>query len=481
MSSVNPQSPLQDLAPQTDVFVIGAGLAGSEAALTLAETFGLRVTLVEMRPQKMTEAHKTGEPAELVCSNSFGSKLEGSAPWALKREAQELGSFILQAAKESAVPAGAALAVDREELSRRIKNRIIQSLRIRLHSYAVQNLTELPQNKPCIIATGPLTAEPLAHSLREHFGADFCYFFDAIAPIISADSIDWSQAFFASRYGKGGDDYANIPLTQEQYESLIDQILRAEKVTPKDFEKVPYFEGCMPIEAMAERGRETLRFGPMKPVGLEAPGWKKPPYAVIQLRAENRERTAFNMVGFQTRMKYGEQIRVFRQIPGLEQAEFLKLGSMHKNLFIHTPSQLTPYLQDKKNPHWFFAGQMTGVEGYFESACIGWLVAYFVSCWQRGTTPVLPPRESALGSLLWAITTPERAEHFQPTNINFGLLPRAWEQIPTERRPKKFSKELHRQYQLQRAYESFKVWRDQILSHEKVTKMAQPQEQGMPI
>ena len=462
MSSVNRQSPLQDLAPQTDVFVIGAGLAGSEAALSLAETFKLRVTLVEMRPQKMTEAHKTGDPAELVCSNSLGSQLEGSAPWALKREAQELGSYILRAAKESAVPAGSALAVNRQDFSRRIKQKIEHSSRIKLLSHTLENLNELPENKPCIIATGPLTAEPLALSLREHFGSDFCYFFDAIAPIIAADSIDWQYVFFASRYGKGGDDYANIPLNKKQYESFVELILKAEKITPKDFEKVPFFEGCMPIEVMAERGVETLRFGPLKPVGLQPPGWKEPPYAVVQLRPENSERSAFNMVGFQTRMKYAEQIRVFRQLPGLENAEFLKLGSMHKNLFIHSPSQLTTYLQDKKNPYWFFAGQITGVEGYFESTCIGWLAAYFASCFLKGKKPYLPPRESALGALLWAITSPERKEHFQPTNINFALFPRVWEHIPADERPKKFSKDVHRQYQLQRAYESFKLWHKQI-------------------
>ncbi|MGE5086992.1 MAG: methylenetetrahydrofolate--tRNA-(uracil(54)-C(5))-methyltransferase (FADH(2)-oxidizing) TrmFO [Bacillota bacterium] len=402
------------------ITVVGAGLAGSECALQLAD-MGYEVVLFEMRDKTMTPAHKTHKFAELVCSNSFGTMNEISAPGQLKWEAKHLGSHILSAAHEAAVPAGQALGMDREVFSQLVTDKIKNHPRIEIRNDVVTSLNDLP--RPAVIATGPLTHDDLAEDMRKHFGDEFLYFFDAIAPIIDAESINTEIAWKADRWGKGTNDYYNCPMNKEEYNRFIEEIQKARKIEPKDFEKTEFFEGCMPIEVMVDRGPQTLRFGPMKPIGLDDPRTGRYPWAVVQLRQDNKEGTAYNMVGFQTRMAYGEQVRVFRMIPGLENAEFLKLGSIHRNLFINSPKRLNKDLSSKNDPWLFFAGQITGVEGYFESTCIGLLVAKFLDQKLKDKTFNPPPRASAMGSLLEAITDETRAEHFQPTNINFALLP----------------------------------------------------------
>lgn len=449
----NPEE-LSKLSTQWDVTVVGAGLAGSECAFQLAQ-LGYRVGLIEMRFQKLTAAHKTDQAAELVCSNSFGSTTEGSAPAQLKWEAQQLNSLILKIANQHAVPAGQALAVDRESFASQIHQTLLDHPNIQIINYLVQSLEELP--RPCVVATGPLTDEALGQSLAKHFGQDFLYFFDAIAPIVSADSIDMQVAWKQSRYDKGTSDYINCPFDKEPYLKFINEVNQARKIEPKAFEVTPFFEGCMPIEVMAERGPHTLRFGPMKPVGLKHPQAEREPYAVVQLRQDNKEATAYNMVGFQTRMAYGEQIRVFRMIPGLENAEFLKLGSIHRNLYINSPSKLNANLSSKSDPGLFFAGQITGVEGYFESTCIGLLVAQFVDAYIKKQPPMQIPRASAMGSLMEAITSPDRADHFQPTNINFGLFP-VLDQSEFANF-KKVPKDLKRQRQIEKARQAFSAWK----------------------
>jgi methylenetetrahydrofolate--tRNA-(uracil-5-)-methyltransferase len=423
----------------TPISVVGAGLAGSECALQLAN-LGYQVTLYEMRKVKMTPAHKSTDFAELVCSNSFGSQSEGSAPHELKWEAEKLNSQILAAAKLAAVPAGQALSVDRELFAKFMTEKIQNHPKITIKHELVESLEQIP--RPTVIATGPLTDESLATSLQKHFGDEFLYFFDAIAPIIDADSIDPKITWKQDRYDKGPADYINCPMNKDQYNKFIEEVKNAKKIEPKHFETTNFFEGCMPIEVMVDRGPQTLRFGPMKPVGLKHPDAEREPWAVVQLRQDNKEATAYNMVGFQTRMSYGEQVRVFRMIPGLENAEFLKLGSIHRNLFINSPTKLNKDLSSKNDPWLFFAGQITGVEGYFESTCMGLLVAKFLDIKIKNQSQVLPdqaipPRSTAIGALLNAITDPEKAKHFQPTNINFGLLPPLKEQI----RDKKIKKE----------------------------------------
>lgn len=433
------------------ISVIGAGLAGSECALQLA-SMGFEVDLYEMRQVKLTPAHKTADFAELVCSNSFGSLSEVSAPGQLKWEAEQLGSYILASAKTHAVPAGQALGIDRERFAATVTKLISDNPKIKVHHQVIQSIDDVP--RPTVVATGPLTDEPLAKSIQKHFeslmGNDFLYFFDAIAPIIDADSINTEIAWKADRYNKGTADYYNCPMNKEQYLAFVQAIKEARKIEPKDFETTQFFEGCMPIEAMIDRGDQTLRFGPMKPVGLDDPRTGRWAYAVVQLRQDNKEATAYNIVGFQTRMAYGEQTRIFRMIPGLENAEFLKLGSIHRNMFLNTPKLLNKDLSSKLDPELFFAGQITGVEGYFESTCVGLLVAHFI--WQRmnGQSLSIPPRQSALGSLLEAITDPFRAENFQPTNINFALLPPLEEKI----RDKKLKKET----QVAIARQALRVW-----------------------
>jgi methylenetetrahydrofolate--tRNA-(uracil-5-)-methyltransferase len=442
MSTSNPQ-----------ITVVGGGLAGSECAFQLAE-MGHRVKLYEMRGSgKTTPAHKTDRLAELVCSNSFGSSTDYSAPGQLKWEAEKLGSLILRAAREAAIPAGMALGVDREIFAQSITAALEAHPNIEISREVVTSLDQVP--RPCVIATGPLTDDALAQSMREHFDGEFMYFFDAIAPIIDHDSIDQFIAYKADRYGKGNKDYYNCPLNKEQYYNLINEIKNARKIEPKDFEKdTPYFEGCMPVEAIVERGDETLRFGPLSPKGLKDPRTGQGAYAVVQLRQDNKQGTAFNMVGFQTKMAYPEQQRVFRMIPGLENAEFLKLGSIHRNLYIQTPKKLTDVLSSRKDEWLFFAGQITGVEGYFDSTCIGLLVARFLNDKLKGRPINKPPRESALGSLLNGIT--EDNDYFQPTNINFGLFPNV---EPPEGK-KKIQKDQKREIQLSRAKEALTAWKE---------------------
>ena len=404
---------------QNFITVVGAGLAGSECAYQLAE-MGHKVVLYEMRGKQTTPAHKTDKFAELVCSNSFGSQTDYSAPGQLKWEAEQLGSLVLKAAKEAQIPAGMALGVDREIFAGTITQILENHPNIEIRRDVIEFLDQIP--RPAVIATGPLTDDRLAQDLKKHFDDEFMYFFDAIAPIIDADTINEHVAYKADRFGKGDKDYYNCPMNKEQYYQFVEAIVAARKIEPKDFEKTPFFEGCMPVEAIVDRGLETLRFGPMSPKGLKNPKTGDGAYAVVQLRQENKEATAYNMVGFQTRMAYGEQVRVFRMIPGLEEAEFLKLGSIHRNLYIHSPKKLTKHLSSKKDPWLFFAGQITGVEGYFDSTCIGLLMAHILHQKLEGKTELcLPPRETAFGSLLNAIT--EEKEQFQPTNINFSLFP----------------------------------------------------------
>ncbi len=445
---------MQDMElDERTVYVVGGGLAGSECAWQLAES-GHNVILIEMRGNNMTPAHKTDRLAELVCSNSLGSQTDYSAPGQLKWEAHKLGSLILRAAREASVPAGMALGVDRELFANAVTTALANHPRIRIERRLVSSLDEIP--RPAIIATGPLTHDSLALSIREHLASsedttDFLYFFDAIAPVIDADTINMNVAFKADRFDKGTNDYVNCPLDKDQYFALIEAIAGARKVEPKEFEKTPYFEGCMPIEAMVERGPLTPRFGPMSPNGIRHPDAGKKPFAVVQLRQENREGTAYNMVGFQTKMAYGEQQRVFRMIPGLEHAEFLKLGSIHRNMYIHSPRKLTPVLSSPKDPWLFFAGQITGVEGYFDSTCIGLLVARFLHDQLSGREISRPPRETAFGSLLNAITEPKK--DFQPTNINFGLFPLLGMEIRTQA-----DREKKRELQLERAKTALLGW-----------------------
>jgi len=429
------------------ISVVGAGLAGSECALQLAHK-GFKVDLYEMRGVKATPAHKTDQCAELVCSNSFGSLSEVSAPGQLKWEAEQLNSFILKAAKDFAVPAGQALGIDREKFANRVTELVSSHPNITLKRELITSLEQVP--RPTVVATGPLTDEALATDLQKHFGNDFLYFFDAIAPIIDADSINTEVAWKADRYDKGTPDYWNCPLDKEQYNNFIAEIKAARKIEPKDFETTEFFEGCMPIEAMIDRGDQTLRFGPMKPVGLTNPKTGRYPWAVVQLRQDNKEATAYNIVGFQTRMAYGEQTRIFRMIPGLENAEFLKLGSIHRNMFINTPKLLNKDLSSKNDPWLFFAGQITGVEGYFESTCTGLLVARFLEQKLKDQVFSPPPRDTAMGSLLEAITDSFKENNFQPTNINFGLMP-PW---PEDLRDKKEKKSR----QIARAKEALRNW-----------------------
>lgn len=440
---------MTNLPQNQKITVVGAGLAGSECALQLAD-MGYSVVLYEMRDKTMTPAHKTHKFAELVCSNSFGSMGEVSAPGQLKWEAHKLNSHILQAAYEAKVPAGQALGMDREVFSQIITDKIKGHSKIEVRNEVIESLDQIP--RPAVIATGPLTQDKLAESMRQHFGDEFLYFFDAIAPIIDADSINTEIAWKADRYDKGdGDgDYYNCPMNKEEYNRFIEEIQNARKIEPKDFETTNFFEGCMPIETMVDRGPQTLRFGPMKPIGLDDPRTGRYPWAVVQLRQDNKEGTAYNMVGFQTRMAYGEQVRVFRMIPGLENAEFLKLGSIHRNLFINSPKRLNKDLSSKNDPWLFFAGQITGVEGYFESTCIGLLVAKFLDQKLKDLPFNPPPRASALGSLMEAITDPTREKHFQPTNINFALLP------PLE--VKERDKVLRKQKQIEIARNALQTW-----------------------
>ena len=400
-----------------ELIIIGGGLAGSEAAWQAAKR-GLKVRLYEMRPGKMTGAHSSSSLGELVCSNSLRSNDPQSAPGLLKKELSIAGSLIMEAAEATTVPAGSALAVDRTLFAEYITRKLSESPHITIIREEVRALPDAI----AVIATGPLTSQSMTDALSGLTGEGYLYFYDAIAPIIDADSIDRTKVYAMSRYGKGGDDYINCPMIKEEYEQFYQAILDAEKVNPKGFEETMVFEGCMPIEVMASRGVDTMRYGPMKPVGLPDPKTGKDPYAVVQLRTENRETTAYNMVGFQTRLTWPEQKRVFSVIPGLEHAEFLRYGSIHRNTFINAPALLNKDLSFKQRPRLFLAGQVTGVEGYIESTAMGLIAGINAAIRMQGKAlPAVPPF-SAHGALIRHITESE-SKHFQPSNINFGLFP----------------------------------------------------------
>lgn len=404
-----------------DITIIGAGLAGSEAAWQAARR-GVRVRLYEMRPVRRTSVHRTSDFAELVCSNSLrGAGLE-NAVGLLKEEMRRLDSVIMAAADKAQVPAGGALAVSREEFAQNVTALVSGHPNVEV---VREEVPAIPETGVIIVASGPLTSEALAADIKRFTGEKYLSFFDAAAPIVTLESIDLEQVFRMSRYGKGdGDDYLNCPMTEEQYNVFYEALLRAEKAMPHnpDDEKVSYFEGCLPVEEMARRGREVLLYGPLKPVGLTDPRTGKRPFAVVQLRQDNAAGTLYNIVGFQTSLKWGEQKRVFSLIPGLEHAEFERLGVIHRNTFINSPKVLLPTAQTRARPDLFFAGQMTGVEGYVESAAGGLVAGINAARLVLGQAPVVFPPETAMGALLHYITQAD-AEHFQPMNIAFGLLP----------------------------------------------------------
>ncbi len=409
--------------------IIGGGLAGCEAAWQAAN-FGAEVTIYEMRNgARKTEAHHTDNLAELVCSNSFRSDDHtNSAIGLLHEEMRRVGSLIISCADSNKVPAGGALAVDRDGFSAAVQEKITSHKNIKI---VREEITEVPDPKDglFIIATGPLTSEKLSQSILKAAGQEYLAFFDAIAPIVHKDSIDFSKAWFQSRYDKegpggNGKDYINCPMTRDEYYNFIEALIAGEKTEFKEWEKnTPYFDGCLPIEVMAERGPETLRFGPMKPVGLTNPHSPQKQYAVVQLRQDNKLGTLYNIVGFQTKLKYAEQTRVFKTIPGLENAEFARLGGIHRNTFINSPKVLDNTLRLKNLPHIRFAGQVTGVEGYVESAACGLMAGRFAASELMGCDQSFPPATTALGALLNHVTGGANAETFQPMNINFGLMP----------------------------------------------------------
>lgn len=429
------------------VTVIGAGMAGVEAAVMLAR-HDIQVDLYEMKPKKYSPAHQSPNFAELVCSNSFGSMVDHSAPAMLKEEMNHLQSLILRCASKSQVPAGKALGVDREIFSAKVTQEIRDHANINV---ILDECVKIPEDGIVVIATGPMTSDQLSNELSTLLETDSLYFYDSISPIVDAATIDMSKVYFGSRYNMEEDDYLNCPMDQEQYESFVKAIDEAEKVPVRDFEELKCFEGCQPVENLVSRGVKTLSFGPMKPVGLPDPKTGKNPYAVVQLRRENMPTTMYNLVGFQTRMKWGEQKRIFRTIPGLEKCEFVRMGSMHRNTYISSPTLLNGDLSLKQDDRIYFAGQLTGVEGYVESAAMGQLVGLSIVHrlksipWQR------PPKDTALGALQRVITTDPLKSDFSPMNINFGLLP------PLEI-PSRMKKKERRIKMYHRARDSFQAW-----------------------
>lgn len=426
--------------------IIGGGLAGCEAAWQCASR-DLEVELYEMRPVRSTPAHQTGELAELVCSNSLKSDSENTAPWLLKEEMRRAGSLLLESARAVAVPAGHALAVDRTAFAVHVSRAIEAEPLIRLRREEVTRIEE--DDGLWIIATGPLTSDALSPEVARLTGASHLAFYDSISPIVEADSIDMARVYFAARYDKGTPDYINCPFTKDEYDRFFDALIAAQSVDGHDWEKLNYFEGCLPIEEIARRGRDTLRFGPMKPVGLLDPRTGRRPYAVVQLRRENLRADSYNLVGFQNHLKFGEQARVLRLIPGLENARFLRYGQIHRNTYINAPSLLTETLALRAHPRVFFAGQICGVEGYVESIAAGLLAGLHVAALARGVAPLPAPRETALGSLVHYITHAD-ARDFQPANITFDLLP------PLEPRIRDRSERHSRQ--CQQALKAFDSW-----------------------
>ena len=435
----------------TLIRIIGAGLAGTEAAWQCAQR-GIDVELFEMRPVRCTPAHQTSDFAELVCSNSLKSDSENTAPWLLKEEMRRAGSLLLSIARECAVPAGHALAVDRVTFAARVTEAISCERRIKVRREEVTTIDE--SGRITIIATGPLTSQALAAEIARlsavaASAAPQLYFYDSISPIVEADSIDMSRVYLAARYDKGSADYINCPMTQEDYGRFFDALIAAQSVEERDWENLNYFEACLPIEEIARRGRDTLRFGPMKPVGLRDPRAGKMPYAVVQLRQENLRADSYNLVGFQNHLKFGEQARVLRLIPGLENARFLRYGQIHRNTYINAPTLLQPSLQMKEHPNVFFAGQICGVEGYVESIATGLISGMQAAALAQGSRLNPPPRSSAFGSLCHYVTHAD-LRTFQPANITFDLLP------PLERKVRD-RKERHR-LQCELALKEFDSW-----------------------
>ena len=415
------------------VKVIGAGLAGSEAAWQLARR-GITVDLYEMRPARPTHAHQTPDFAELVCSNSLKSDSENTAPWLLKEEMRRSGSLLMEIASQTSVPAGHALAVDRELFARRVTETLEREPLISIRREEVTRIDE--EHDLTVIATGPLTSDALSADIARLSGSDHLFFYDSISPIVEADSIDMSRVYMAARYGKGTADYINCPMTQPEYDAFVDALIAAQSVEGHDWENLNYFEGCLPIEEIARRGRDTLRFGPMKPVGLDDPRTGRWPYAVVQLRQENLRADSYNLVGFQNHLKFGEQARVLRMIPGLENAKFLRYGQIHRNTYINAPNLLTETLQMKRYPRVLFAGQISGVEGYVESIAMGIVAGFTAAALIEDRAPIAPPRETALGSLINYICHAE-TKSFQPANITFDLLPQLDEGTRRRLRDKK--------------------------------------------
>jgi methylenetetrahydrofolate--tRNA-(uracil-5-)-methyltransferase len=400
-----------------EIIVIGGGLAGVEAAWQAAES-GARVQLYEMRPVKQTPAHRTDKLAEIVCSNSLKSDEPGTASYLLKEELRRANSLVMQAAKATRVPAGAALAVDREQFADYITERIATHPNVEI---VREEATTIPLDATAIIATGPLTSETLTTQIMKLTGDDQLYFYDAIAPIVAADSIDQAIAFPAARYGKGGDDYLNCPLNEDEYARFYQALIEAKSVPLQRFEETRWFEACLPIEELARRGVDTLRYGPMKPVGLIDPRTNEQPYAAVQLRQENLMADAYSLVGFQNHLRYGEQASVLRLIPGLERAEFLQFGQIHRNTYINGPRVLQPTMQMREHPNIFFAGQITGVEGYVESVAMGWLAGLNSARVAAGEELLVAPPRSAIGALARYVSTAE-TKNYQPVNITFALL-----------------------------------------------------------
>ena len=429
--------------------IIGAGLAGSEAAWQCARR-GIAVDLYEMRPVRNTPAHQTSHFAELVCSNSLKSDSENTAPWVLKQEMRRAGSLLLEIARATQVPAGHALAVDRDVFAQKVTEALERELLVHIHREEVTSINEA--DEITIVATGPLTSDALAAEIQRLSANEEgtrLFFYDSISPIVEADSIDMSRVYMAARYDKGTADYINCPFTREEYDRFYDALISAQSVDGHEWEKLNYFESCLPIEEIGRRGRDTLRFGPMKPVGLRDPRTGQTPYAVVQLRQENLRADSYNIVGFQNHLKFGDQAQVLRLVPGLENARFLRYGQIHRNTYINSPALLTETLQMKQHPNVLFAGQISGVEGYVESIATGLIAGITAAALASETSATSPPRASAFGSLIHYITHAD-ARDFQPANITFDLLP-AWEQKIRDK------KERHR-LQCERALREFDAW-----------------------
>jgi methylenetetrahydrofolate--tRNA-(uracil-5-)-methyltransferase len=431
------------------VIIIGGGLAGCEAAWQLLQR-GHAVHLFEMKPQKFSPAHKSEHLAELVCSNSLKSNNLDSAPGLLKEEMRRLNSLILCVADQTSVAAGSALAVNRTEFASKVESNLLKQKNFQLSRVEI---AEIPSDALTIIATGPLTSDLLSQSIHQILGGSYLYFYDAIAPIVEADSINMEKVYWASRYDKGTPDYLNCPLSEEEYKRFRQELLTGEKVAAKAFEEAKHFEGCLPVEVLAARGEDTLAFGPMKPVGLINPRTGAMPYAVVQLRRENTSGSLFNLVGFQTKLTWPEQERIFRLLPGLENAQFARKGSIHRNTYINSPSLLQPSLQLKTDQNIFFAGQITGVEGYTESTAMGLLAGLNAASLLEGKQLQPPPATTAIGALLHYITSPESSANFQPMNVNFGIL----ERLPVQKMRKR---EKHILY-VKRALQAVSDWMTQ--------------------